>query len=126
MFDRPVITAEATPVGLDDQLSQLQAMLALAGEYANMEYTIAAPQHENGAAAPSSLAARYATANSITRRRFDTILREAETMATVGVRLITRRCGRTDAATIAAARFLGTTIDAAIRRLENMLSPRPI
>lgn len=73
--------------------------------------------------AQDALVAGYAAASPIVRRRFEAILREAETIGTTGLSLMTSRGGRADAGTIAAARFLGHSLDASIRRLEALLPP---
>lgn len=68
-----------------------------------------------------SLPIRYAAASPIARRRFDAILNEAETIGTTGLKLIAGRSGTPDAATAAAARFLGNSLVGALRRLDGML-----
>lgn len=126
MFDRPVISADAIPVGLDDQLAPLQAMLATIGTFAGAKPGDAAGQCNIPMSDPGLLATRYAAANSITRRRFDAILRETETVGRAGLKLISGRSGRSDPAAVAAARFLGNTVGTALRRLEKLLPPQPI
>ena len=126
MFDRPIISTNPTSLDLDARLATLQAMLATIRAFAGAKLDNTALQHEILTGDPRLRAARYAGANSITRRRFDAILREAETVGTAGLRLIDGRRARGDAATIAAARFLSNAIGAAIRRLENLLPARAI
>lgn len=82
----------------------------------------AAPAVEAGS--PPSLAAGYAAASPIVRRRFEAILREAETIGTTGLKLMASRGGRADAGTIAAARFLGNSLSGSIRKLEALVTPR--
>ena len=126
MFDRPVISTNPTSLDLDARLATLQAMLATIRAFAGAKLDDTAWQYEILAGDPRLRAARYAGANSITRRRFDAILREAETVGTAGLRLIDGRRARGDAATIAAARFLSNAVGTAIRRLENLLPARAI
>lgn len=126
MFDRRISTSEATPAGLDDPLGMIDWVLASLEDFAVAQRPDAATQHEFSASSPPSLAARYATANSITRHRFDVILREAETVARTGLGLVMARAGRHDAATRAAARFLGKSIAGSIDRLEKLLTPRTV
>nr|WP_047166364.1 hypothetical protein [Sphingomonas sp. Y57] len=71
-----------------------------------------------------TLASGYAAASPIVRRHFEAILREAETVGTAGLKLMAARGGRTDAGTVAAARFLGNSLGASIRRLEALVLPR--
>jgi len=118
MFDRRILTVDATPLALEDHLAPIQSMLAMLGEFA-----VANAPHGD-AQAPvggGSLAARYAAASPIVRRRFDAILREAETIGAVGLKLVAARAGGADPATIAAARFLGRSIENALRRLEKLV-----
>ncbi len=122
MFDRRISTSGVSPVGLDDPLGTVQSVLASLTDFAVAGHGHVATQHDFSASAPHLLAERYAAANSITRRRFDAILREAETVARTGFGLIMARAGRHDPATIAAARFLGKSIAGSIRRLENLLT----
>lgn len=83
-----------------------------------------APDAASMAGSSHSLAAGYAAASPIARRRFEAILREAETMGTTGLTLMAGRSGRPDAGTIAAARFLGNSLSSAIRKLETLVLPR--
>lgn len=126
MFDRRILTANATALPLDDHLATVRALLASLQDFAIAGQPDTASQQEFFAPAAQSIARRYAAANSITRRRFDALLREAETVARMGFGLIAGRQGRSDAGTIAAARFLGKSIATTLRRLENLLTPRAI
>ena len=124
MFDRRIDPRDASPVGCDYPLGAVHSVLASLETFADAGRFDVAPQHDFFVSMPPSLAARYAAANSITRRRFDAILREAETVLRTGIGLIMARTGQHDPATIAAARFLGKSIAGSIRRLDNLLTPQ--
>lgn len=124
MFDRPVLALDATPLGVDVPLEAVRTLLYLVDDFAIAGQGHAATQQEFLAFSPLSLAERYAAANSITRRRFDAILREAETIARTGVALIVGRDGRPERSTAAAARFLGKSVAASLRRLDGLLAPQ--
>ncbi|RYE00206.1 MAG: hypothetical protein EOP61_14015 [Sphingomonadales bacterium] len=123
MFDRRIPISDATELTVDDPLGSIQSMLSALEGFAIAGHSHVAVQHDNIALARPSLAARYAAANSITRRRFDAILREAETVARVGFGVVVSRVGQQDAATIAAARFLGKSLSGSLRRLDELLAP---
>ncbi|ATE66770.1 hypothetical protein [Rhizorhabdus dicambivorans] len=117
MYETRIQANGATARASAELLAPMQAMLDMLSGFADA----AAPQSTaNGGLSPC-LAARYAAASPIARRRFDAVLREAETIGTTGLRLVMGRCDRADAATIAAARFLGNSLDAALRRLDHLL-----
>jgi hypothetical protein len=122
MFDRHISTSDATPVSAVDMLGMVESTLSSLETFAVAEHRDVATQHDFSLSPPRSLAERYAAANSITRRRCDAILREAEGVARTGLGLVMARADRHDRATIAAARFLGNRIAGSIRRLENLLS----
>lgn len=124
MFDRRITTSDASPLSVNDMLNSVHSALAALQDFAAARHGHAALQHGIPAFGPPSLAARYAVANSITRRRFDAMLREAETVARAGARLVAGRKGQHDVATIAAARFLGNSVAGSLRRLENLLAPQ--
>jgi hypothetical protein len=124
MLDRRISALEATPIALDPSLASVQTLLSALDDFAVAEEDDVASQQGFSAFSPLSLADRYAAANSITRRRFDAILREAETIAQTGVALIVARAGRDDRSTIAAARFLGKSVTAALRKLDHLLTPK--
>ena len=125
MLQRPISINEAVPADTDQVIGAVNAALAALADFAVAGSIHVAPQQDNIPLAPHLLAARYAAANSITRRRFDAILREAETVARTGLVLIVGRAGRHDAATAAAARFLGNSIAGSLRRLDNLLVATP-
>lgn len=105
-----------------DCLGPVHSLLAQLQDFAGTAAGDTAPHDEIVTGSPHPLALRYAAANTITRRRFDALLREAETAGTVGLHLIMARGGRSDPGTIAAARFLGNMIDATLRKLDNLMS----
>lgn len=122
MFDRRISAENAASAAAEDILAPVHSMLVLLEGFAVARHLDDAPQYENGAGCTTTLAARYAAANSITRRRFDAILREAETTGKAGLGLILGRVAHADAATAAAARFLGNSLGSAVRRLEKLVS----
>lgn len=126
MFDRRISTADATPLLPDDHLATVRDLLSSLQHFAVAGRANTAPQQEFSGSPAESIAVRYAAANSITRRRFDALLREAETVAQMGFGLIASRRGRSDPGTIAAARFLGKSIATTLQRLENLLTPRAV
>lgn len=126
MFDRRISTADATALPPEDHLATVRDLLSSLQNFAIAGRSDAASQQEFFAPAAQSIATHYAAANSITRRRFDALLNEAETVARMGFGLIASRQGRSDPGTIAAARFLGKSIATTLQRLENLLAPRAI
>jgi hypothetical protein len=124
MFDRRISAPDAPPAGFDLPLDAVQTLLSTLDDFAVAGRDDVAPQQDFSAFTPLSLAERYAAANSITRRRFDAILREAETTARTGVALIIGRPERHDRPTIAAARFLGKSVAASLRKLDDLLAPQ--
>ena len=78
------------------------------------------PQHTDVGA---SLASRYARSTPIARRRIDALMREAQVVGTTGMRLVADRRIRPDAATAAAAHFLGNSLDRILRQVEATLAP---
>lgn len=111
----------AMSAGVGDELASVRSMLALFGDLASAASQNIASQQAIDGGSPDPLVMRYAAANPITRRRFDALLREAETIAAVGLKLVMGRGGKGDAGTIAAARFLGRSLQAAIGRLDALL-----
>lgn len=126
MFDRRISTIDAAALPLDEHLATVHALLSSLQDFAVAGRNDAALQHDNSSPTSQSIAVRYAAANSITRRRFDALLREAETVARLGFGLIAGRQGRSDPGTITAARFLGRNITTTLQRLETLLTPRTI
>lgn len=124
MFDRRIPALTAAPVGFDLPHHAVPTLLATLHDFAVAGQDDVALQQDFSAFAPQSLAQRYAAANSITRRRCEAILREAETSARAGVALIVGRVGRDDRSTIAAARFLGKSVAASLRKLDALLAPQ--
>lgn len=121
MLEARISPAAALPAGVGDELASIRAMLALFDDLASAASRNIASQQAVGGGSRDPLATRYAIANPIARRRFDALLREAETIAAVGLRLIMGRSGKADAGTIAAARFLGRSLKTAIGRLDALL-----
>jgi len=124
MFDVRISIADSIPVetldGIETLESMANALRALAPvTHADFAAYQAAPRDFRG-----SLAERYAASSPIVRRRCDALLREAETVGTTGLRLIASRAGRLDAGTIAAARFLGSSLSATLRKLDQLTAPR--
>ena len=122
MLDRRISTENVVPAAAEDILAPVHLALGLLNDMAVARRDDDAPQYGNSADCRATLAARYTAANSITRRRFDAILREAETTGMAGLGLILGRADRADAATAAAARFLGNSLGSALRRLEMLVS----
>jgi hypothetical protein len=123
MFDQRISTFDAAPIGSAVALDAVQTLLSVLDDLALARQGDGASQQDFSAFAPLSLAERYAVANSVTRRRFDAILREAETTARTGVALIVGRAARDDRSTAAAARFLGKSVAASLRKLDDLLAP---
>ena len=124
MSDRSIAYADSAELLHDRQLTPVRSMLAMLNDFAGARSHDIAPQDENPAIVRYSLATRYAAANSITRRRFDAILREAELIGGVGLALMAGRRDRSDPGSITAARFLGKSIDALLCRLDKLLTPQ--
>jgi hypothetical protein len=125
MLERRISSEDATPAQTSETLDAVCLALATLRDFANAESRNVALQHDNDSLPAYALAAHYAGADSITRRRFDALLRETESVAQTGLALIVGRSGRHDHGTIAAARFLGNSIAASLRRLENLLAGNP-
>ena len=124
MFNRRISTRDASPLGAGGPCDNVQMLLSHLERFAHAGQNDAALHHGISALATPSLTARYAAANPITRRRFDTVLRETERAAGAGAAILMGRDGKRDAATIAAARFLGKNVAESLRKLENLLTPR--
>ncbi len=124
MLERRISTLDVSPMAPDLPLDTVQMLLSTLDDFAVAGQDNVASQQDFSAFTPLSLAARYAAANSITRRRFDSILREAEADARTGVALIVARAGRDDRSTISAARFLGKSVAASLHRLDDLLAPQ--
>lgn len=122
MLARPITTGNPSSPASEEAFAAVSSALAAVRHFAFAGESDAAPQHADLLPPPHSLAAAYAGANSITRRRFDALLREADTVARTGLALILGRGARHDKATIAAARFLGNSLAAALRRMENLVA----
>lgn len=114
MFEARISRDGAAPVAVPEALEPVTAMLSRLAGFAG---AASAPK----AGLVPGLAARYAAASPVARRRFDAVLHDAETIGTTGVRLIAGRSGAADPATMAAARFLGNSLDTALRRLDEIL-----
>lgn len=82
----------------------------------------AADRPQNADVGPS-LASRYAASAPIVQRRIDALMREAQVIGSAGMRLIGSRRTEADAATVAAARFLGNSLDAILRKVDASLAP---
>ena len=124
MFDRRISTCGASLLDHGDPVSSAHALLATLESFAAAGKMNTAPQQDVLPLGGPSLAVRYAAANPVTRRRFDAVLREADLAARAGMGLILGRAGKQDAATIAAARFLGKAVSASLRKLDNLLQPQ--
>lgn len=123
MFDQHISALDATPLGLEPPHGLVEALLSARDDFAVARHEIGAMQQGIRPFSPQSLAARYAGANLVTRRRFDMMLREAESDARAGLALIIGRHRGHDRGTIAAAHFLGKSLSASLRKLDNLLSP---
>lgn len=124
MLAQRISASHGAPADPGCRLSTVHSLLIALSEFAVAGQDFVAPQQLFSALAPQSLEARYAAANPITRRRFDAILREAETSARTGMALLFSRSGRPDRATAAAARFLGRNVTASLGRLDALLPHR--
>jgi hypothetical protein len=124
MLDLRISAQSAVDDGLHQSFDDVRALLTSLENLALASTLHAASQQEFSAPAPSSLATRYAAANSLSRRRFDAVLRDAETVAHVGVALIIGRADRQDRSTATAARFLGKSLMASLRKLDDLLGPQ--
>ena len=125
MLERRIRISDATSIGTDEALNAVSLALMALEDFAGAESFSAALRYEKSRLSPCSLATRYAAANSITRRRFDALLRETESVARTGLTLIIGRSGRHDRGTVVAARFLGKSLAASLRRLDNLLVADP-
>lgn len=114
MFEARISRDGAAPAAVPEALEPMQALLRRLAGFAG---AACAPK----AGLMPGLAARYAAASPVARRRFDAVLHDAETIGTTGLRLIASRSDRPDPATMAAARFLGNSLDTALRRLDQIL-----
>jgi hypothetical protein len=123
MFDRRIDSANAIPIEVDEPLSSVYALLGRLSDLANAGGRFVASHNDDRSGDARSLALDYAAANSVTRRRFDALLREAELTGATGLALLGRRRGANDPARIAAARFLGSQLAVSLRRLENLIAP---
>lgn len=117
MYEARIPVDRAVPVAPIETLEPVHAMVARLAAFADVR------QAPKAGLAPS-LAARYAAASPVARRRFDAVLREAETIGVTGLRLMAGRNGKADAGTVAAARFLGNSLGSALRKLDDLL-PAP-
>lgn len=121
MFEGQKSFESAAPADASDCIAPVHAMLSLIRDLAPTDASDIAVQHVLLAGTTAALSTRYAAANTITRRRFDALIREAETVGTIGLKLIIARGGRSDPGTIAAARFLGRSLETLVRKLENLM-----
>ena len=126
MFDQRISCLNASPIGFEPPLDTVRTLLAALDDFAVAGRDDVATQQEFSAFAPLSLGTRYAAANPITRRRFDAILRETETIAQTGIALIVGRSGKPDRSTMVAARFLGKSVAASLRKLDDLLAPQAV
>jgi hypothetical protein len=117
MFETRISADGATPAAAAEMIEPIRAMIERLADF-----TVAAQPAKAGFS--PNLAMRYAAASPIARRRFDAILHETETIGTTGLRLIAGRNGKADPATMAAAQFLGNSLDTALRRLDELLPNR--
>lgn len=124
MFQAKIATIDG---GVIDDMAGVAALRLMAQALDDLAGSATAhvpPQTAPQARSSDVLASGYAAASPIVRRRFEAILREAEAVGTTGLTLMASRGGRADAGTIAAARFLGSSLGASIRRLEALVLPR--
>jgi hypothetical protein len=124
MFQAKIAVTDDVAADTMASVAALRFMTSALRDLANSVTKDFSGQPAVEAGSPPSLAAGYAAASPIVRRRFEAILREAETIGTTGLRLMASRGGRADAGTIAAARFLGNSLNGSIRRLEALVMPR--
>jgi hypothetical protein len=122
MLARPITVSDISFSASREAFGALGSALAALEHFAPAGNGDAATQHENSQPSPHKLAAAYAAANSLTRRRFDAMLREADTIARAGLALILGCGAGPDRATIAAARFLGNSLTGTLRRMENLVA----
>ena len=125
MLDVRIPTSGASLLDHDDPMVSIHTMLEALDRFATAGGENIAPQQDTSALAAPLLAARYAAASPIIRRRFDAILREAETVTQAGMTMIAKRAGRHDMATIKAARFLGNYIAGSMGKLEKLVMLQP-
>jgi hypothetical protein len=124
MYETRIAIDKPLSAGTSEPLAPVHAMLATLAGLVDARRAGISPGSAEDGASPTPLATRYMAASPIARRRFDAILHEAETIGTTGLQLITRRNGKIDAGTIAAARFLGNSLERTLRQLEDIL-PTP-
>jgi hypothetical protein len=126
MFDQRISALNPSPISFDVPLEPVHSLLAALDGFALAGLDDVASQQEFSAFTPLSLGTRYAAANPITRRRFDALLRETETIAQTGIALIVGRGAKADGSTIVAARFLGKSVAASLRKLDALLAPQAV
>lgn len=124
MFDQRIDSRNAAPASGKAVVSLVRSLLASLDEFAIAAKKFSASHHSNSTDSTALLGQRYAAANSVTRRRFDTLLKEAQLIGAVGIKLVEARPGGNEASTIAAARFLGSSLATALHRLENLIAPQ--
>lgn len=124
MFQSKIATIDGSAIERMDEIAALRLMAQALEDLGGSTTGHVPPQTARQAASPDALASGYGAASPIVRRRFEAILREAEAVGTTGLKLMATRGGRADAGTIAAARFLGSSLDGSIRRLEALILPR--
>ena len=122
MFHPRISAFDAPALGPDKPIDALLALLSTFDDYATAENGNVASHQDFSRLAAPSLAERYAAASPVARRRFDAVLREAETTARMGMALIVSRFGRADRSAAVAARFLGRSVKASLHRLEALLA----
>jgi hypothetical protein len=123
MFQAKIATAESGSMDMMASVAALRFMTKAMGGLAISVTKDCSPQPADEAGYTPLLASGYAAASPIVRRRFEALLREAETIGTTGLKLMSARGARADAGTIAAAGFLGSLLGASIGRLEALVLP---
>jgi hypothetical protein len=119
-----LVRTEQVSTDTADSVEALRFMADSLGQFSgNVTKSFQRDSAEEAGSRPSLVAA-YAGASPVARRRFEAMLREAEAVGTMGLRLMSARGGRSDAGTIAAASFLGKSLTTTIGRLEALLLPR--
>jgi len=126
MFEAKIAVADAVPVEGARSEATLRSIIDPLRDPRLFVTKYFARQSAVPAGSSPSLAAGYAATSPIARRRFDALLREAEAIGATGLKLMSRRAGRADPGTIAAARFLGSSLDATIRKLEALVLPSAV
>lgn len=120
MYESKIVSAEVSSARLADRIRPLHNMMAVVAGCIGATGDDAASQ-DDGQPDIGLLAARYAQAGSIARRRVDALVHEAEVESLAGCGLIARRGDRAATGTAAAAHFLHRRMRDTFSRIDRLL-----